>query len=54
MPLSPFLSILALKDYLNQSEVVNYADDQIFFGDQEFKIQEKKDNGVIHSPEKCE
>jgi hypothetical protein len=54
MPLSPFLSILVLKDYLGQKDVVNYADDQIFFGNEEFDIQEMKEKGIIHSKEKCQ
>jgi hypothetical protein len=53
MPLSPFLSILALRDYLGQSEVVNYADDQIFFGETKIDIKDSKEKGIIHSPEKC-
>jgi len=53
MPLSPFLSILALRDYLGQSEVVNYADDQIFFGETKINIKDSKEKGIIHSSEKC-
>lgn len=54
MPLSPFLSILVLKDYLGQSKVVNYADDQIFFGNEKLDIQDEKEKGIIHSAEKCQ
>jgi hypothetical protein len=53
MPLSPFLSILALKDYLSQAENVNYADDQIFFSNTELRVMDYKNQGIIHSPEKC-
>jgi hypothetical protein len=54
MPLSPLLSILPLKDlYLNQCEHVNYADDQVFFMNEERVIQDNKEVGIIHNLEKC-
>ena len=40
MPMSPFLSILCLKEYLSQAKHVNYADDQVFYGDEPFKIRD--------------
>jgi hypothetical protein len=53
MPLSPFLSILTLKEYLGQQESVNYADDQIFFGNEEFFIEDIPAFGIVHAREKC-
>jgi len=53
MPMSPFLSITAVKDYLSQLDSVNYADDQIFFGSKPFEVKDNPEIGVIHSPEKC-
>lgn len=54
MPLSPLLSILPLKDlYLNQCEHVNYADDQVFFMNEEKIIRDNKEAGIIHNLEKC-
>lgn len=51
-PVSPFLSILALKDYLSQDPnmiPVNYADDQVFFGNSELKPKDNPEMGLIHS-----
>ena len=53
LPISPFLSILGLKDYLSQQEVVNYADDQVFFGNEAFEIKDFPDQGIVHNEEKC-
>jgi len=52
MSMSPFLSILALKNYLTQEDSVNYADDQAFFSETSFKIKDDPSNGIIHSMEK--
>lgn len=53
MPMSPFLSILAIKDYLKQVDSVNYADDQVFFSKNNFSLKDEPSNGIIHSTEKC-
>lgn len=54
MPLSPFLSILPLKDnYLNQQVSVNYADDQVFFGNEPFVIKDNPKCGIYHNESKC-
>jgi len=52
-PISPFLSILAIKEYLSQQDSTNYADDQVFFGNKDFTIKDNPEYGIIHSPEKC-
>jgi len=54
MPFSPLMSILPLHDlYLNQQEYVNYADDQVFFGNEPFIIKDNPSEGIIHNEEKC-
>jgi len=54
-PISPFLSILAVKDYLSQQNSINYADDQVFFGNKEFSVRDNPEIGLVHSPDasKC-
>lgn len=52
-PISPFLSILAIKEYLSQQNSTNYADDQIFFGNSDFEVKDNPEYGIIHSEEKC-
>lgn len=52
-PISPFLSILAIKDYLSQQDSTNYADDQVFFGNKVFLVKDNPEHGIIHSEEKC-
>jgi hypothetical protein len=51
-PLSPFLSILAIRDYLSQAPCVNYADDQIFYGNKAFTIKDIPEQGIVHNKEK--
>lgn len=51
-PISPFLAILAIRPYLSQQRCVNYADDQIFFGDKYFEIKDDPANGIIHNQDK--
>jgi uncharacterized protein YbcI len=51
-PLSPFLAILAIRDYLKQQKNVNYADDQIFYGNETFQIRDFPEMGVVHNMEK--
>jgi len=51
-PTSPFLSILILKKFLTQQRSVSYADDPVFFGDQEFKIYDYPAEGITIHPEK--
>jgi len=51
-PISPFLAILAIRPYLSQQKCVNYADDQIFYGDKYFSIKDDPANGIIHNQEK--
>lgn len=51
-PLSPFLSILAIRDYLSQEKCVNYADDQIFHSNKLFEIKDSPMEGIIHNKEK--
>lgn len=60
LSLSPYLSILGLKPYLEQKDnphppekVINYADDQIFFGNKKFEVKEDVPNGIYHKKEKC-
>jgi hypothetical protein len=50
-PISPFLSILAIKDYLSQRDSVNYADDQVFFENVEFAVKDNPEIGLVHSPD---
>lgn len=53
-PTSPYLSILPLGEmYLNQQNHVNYADDQIFYGEEEFEIKDNPTKGIIHNESKC-
>lgn len=52
-PMSPFLSILALKRYLSQAVSSNYADDQNFFSNNDFVIRDFPEHGIVQSPEKC-
>jgi hypothetical protein len=53
-PTSPYLSILPLEDlYLKQQKHVNYADDQIFYGEEEFEIKDNPKYGIIHNESKC-
>jgi len=51
-PTSPFLSILTLKKFLSQQRSVSYADDPVFFGDQEFTIRDFPSEGIVLHPEK--
>jgi len=51
-PTSPFLSILILQKFLTQQRSVSYADDPVFFGDQEFKIYDYPNEGITIHPEK--
>jgi hypothetical protein len=54
MPLSPLLATLPLRrHYLQQRVHVNYADDQVFFGNEPFEIKDNKEIGIIHAEEKC-
>jgi len=51
-PTSPFLSILTLKDFLTQVPSVSYADDPIFYSDEDFEIKEDIYNGIELNREK--
>lgn len=51
-PLSPFLAILAIREYLEQQTNVNYADDQIFYGNEAFTIKDFPAMGIKHNEEK--
>jgi len=51
-PISPFLAILAIRPYLSQQKCVNYADDQIFYGDEYFVINDDPANGIVHNQDK--
>jgi len=52
-PLSPFLAILAVREYLQQVGCVNYADDQIFHSNEPFVIKDYPEMGIVHNREKC-
>lgn len=52
-PMSPLLAILVLGPYLSQAKSVNYADDQIFYGDKPVKIAESPRDGALHQEKKC-
>lgn len=52
MPMSPFLSILALEKYLSQQDSTSYADDPLFYSNTDFKVIDEPENGVINSQEK--
>lgn len=52
MPMSPFLSILALGKYLSQQDSTSYADDPLFYSNENFKVVDEPENGIISSPEK--
>lgn len=49
LPMSPFLSILGLREYLSQQDCVNYADDQVH----PFEIKDLPERGIVHALEKC-
>lgn len=51
-PTSPFLSILSLRHFLTQETSVSYADDPIFFKDEEFEIQDDPKGGIMLNYEK--
>lgn len=51
-PTSPLASICILGDFLTQAPSVSYADDPIFYGNQEFKIRDNPADGIILHPEK--
>jgi len=51
-PTSPFLSIITLKKFLSQQRSVSYADDPVFFGDEEFSIRDFPEEGIKIHPEK--
>jgi len=54
MPLSPLLACLPLRSkYLHQYDHVNYADDQVFFSNEEIHVRDNPEIGIIHAPEKC-
>jgi len=52
MPMSPFLSILALDNYLSQKDSTSYADDPLFYSNESFQVVDEPENGIINSPEK--
>jgi len=52
MNMSPFLSMLALKNYLSQQDSTSYADDPIFYSNKTFDIMDEPENGIISSIEK--
>lgn len=52
MPMSPFLSILALDNYLSQKDSTSYADDPLFYSNESFQVIDEPENGIINSPEK--
>jgi hypothetical protein len=52
MPMSPFLSILALDKYLSQQDSTSYADDPLFYSNTDFKVVDEPENGIINSVEK--
>jgi len=54
IPGSPFLSILILKDFMNQTDhCIAYADDMIFFSNKPFIIRSYPNLGINLSLEKC-
>jgi len=44
---SPSLSILTLKEFLSQVPSVSYADDPIFYSNQEFNIKDEPEHGIV-------
>jgi hypothetical protein len=56
IPLSPFLSILILRKFMEQNKNVKciaYADDMIFFSNKEFHVHSLPADGIVLSKEKC-
>ena len=51
-PTSPLLSIMSLRHFLQQVPSVSYADDPIFYSDEDFKIRGMKKYGIVIHPEK--
>jgi hypothetical protein len=51
-PTSPFLSILILKDFLTQVPSISYADDPIFYSNEDFVIKDDPEKGIILNEDK--
>ena len=51
-PTSPILSMIILKEFLQQQESLSYADDAVFFGDKEFTVKDDPNKGIILNLEK--
>lgn len=51
-PTSPLLSILCLRKFLTQAKSVSYADDPLFYGDEDFQIEDFKHLGLEIAQEK--
>lgn len=46
-PLSPLLTILTMKPFLSQQTSISYADDPIFFSEEDFKVYDQPPNGLV-------
>jgi hypothetical protein len=51
-PISPLISILGLDQFLTQRPSVSYADDPIFYKDNDFKVRGRKAMGIVINEEK--
>lgn len=52
-PTSPFMSMLVMKDFLQQVPSISYADDPIFYSDEPFVIKDDPEKGIIEATEKA-
>lgn len=53
-PISPLISILALKDFLSQKPSISYADDPIFYDQKPFEIKGEPEKGIELNEEKSQ
>jgi hypothetical protein len=51
-PTSPLTSILTLKKFLSQQPSISYADDPIFYNNEDFDIKDEPENGIRINEEK--
>jgi len=52
-PTSPFLSMLTLKEFLQQQPSISYADDPIFYNDRPFVIDFNEERGILEAENKA-
>jgi len=47
------MSMLVMKDFLQQVPSISYADDPIFYSDEPFVIKDDPEKGIIEATEKA-